>query len=147
MNSPPAGGMPLVRPDVLPWLRLARVYHKMLRGATEQLRPWGLSGAQFDVLAHVGTAEGRTQQELADALLTTKGNVCQLLDRMEAGGLLCRVQDGRVNRLRLTARGRQVYAEVVPAHEAWVAERLAVLSPAERDVLASALRRLDRSLP
>ena len=137
----------MVRPEVLPWLRLARVYHRMLRGAAEQLRPFGLSGAQFDVLAQVGAAEGRTQQELAEALLTTKGNICQLLDRMAAGGLLCRVADGRVNRLRLTARGRQLYAEAVPAHEAWVAERFGVLTAEERDFLTTTLRHLERSLP
>ena len=136
----------VVRPEVLPWMRLARVYQKMMRAMADQLRPHGLSGAQFDVLAQVGASGGRTQQELADALLTTKGNVCQLLDRMEAGGLLRRVQEGRVNRLHLTAEGRRLYDLVVPAHEVWVAERLAVLTPAEREAMHAALRRLDRSL-
>lgn len=135
----------MVRPEILPWLRLARVYHKVTHAMVEHLRPYGLTGAQFDVLAQVGAADGCTQQELAEALLTTKGNICQLLDRMEARGLLRRVPDGRAKRLQLTRQGRQLFGEVVPAHEAWVAEHFAVLAPEERVLLSAMLRRLDRS--
>ena len=135
-----------MRPEAASWMRLARVYGALTHAMGEHLREFGLSPAQFDVLAHVGAAEGRTQQELADALLTTKGNVCQLLDRMEATGLLRREREGRVNRLFLTAAGRRVWREVVPAHEAWLAERFAVLEPGERAVLARILRRLDHGL-
>jgi DNA-binding MarR family transcriptional regulator len=46
----------------------------------------GLNNAQFDVLAHVGAVEGMTQQELADSILVTKGNVALLLDRVEGRG-------------------------------------------------------------
>lgn len=128
-------------------MRLARVYGKIARGQAEHLRAWGLSPAQFDVLAQVGAAEGRSQQELADALLTTKGNVCHLLDRMEAAGLLRRAGDGRVNRLYLTPEGRRLWEQVVPAHEAWIAERFGILTPDERSALLRLLRRLDQRLP
>lgn len=134
----------MVRSEVLPWLRLARVYLRTVRAMAEHLRPFGLTGAQFDVLAQVGAAEGRTQQELAESLLTTKGNICQLLSRMEAGGLLRRVPDGRANRLHLTPAGRRLYAQVLPAHEAWVAQRFAVLTAEERAQLSGLLRRLER---
>ena len=40
--------------------------------------------AAVAVLNHAGNREGKTQQELADALMVTKGNVCQVLDGMEA---------------------------------------------------------------
>ena len=73
----------LRRPDLLSWLRLMRVYQKVDRASAEHLRGWGLSVAQFDVLARVGSRAGIKQQEVADSLLVTKGNVCQLLDRME----------------------------------------------------------------
>ena len=87
---------------MLGWLRLMRVYQKVDRISSEHLKHWGLSVAQFDVLAHVGASEGMTQQELADSLLVTKGNVCQLVDKLEDRGLISRLHQGRANRLFLT---------------------------------------------
>ena len=98
----------LWRPGVLAWLRLAHVFQKIDRGSTEHLRKWDLSVAQFDVIAHVGSAEGLVQQQLADRLLVTKGNVSQLLDRLEQRGLICRCPEGRTQRLSLTPAGREL---------------------------------------
>jgi DNA-binding MarR family transcriptional regulator len=128
------------------WLRLARVFAKINRASVEQLRTFDLSLAQFDVLAHVGSAEGITQQELADHLLVTKGNVTQLIDRMARRGLLVRRQQGRTNRLFLTPHGRRLFDEAVPAHEAHIAQQLAALSPSEMSELHRLLRTLDHSL-
>jgi DNA-binding MarR family transcriptional regulator len=133
-------------PALLGWMRLMRVYHKVERRSAERLKGWGLSVAQFDVLAHVGAAEGITQQELADALVVSKGNVCQLLDKMEGRGWISRVQDGRANRLFLTDEGRRLFEDVVPAHEAGIAERFSVLSEADQALLHELLRKFDRAL-
>src|SRR5438477_4591850 len=111
------------QPGLLAWLRLVRVFQKVDRAATDSLRCRQLSPAQVDVLAKVGSSEGISLQELADALLVTKGNVCQLLHKMEGSGLLERRPDGRVNRLYLTDRGRRVYFDVVPQHDAMLAEQ------------------------
>ena len=126
------------------WLRLARVYHKVDRASAQHLRGWGLSVAQFDVLVRVGSRPGMTQQELAGALLVTKGNVCQLLDRMEADGLIERRREGRAKRLHLTPRGATLFAEVVPAQERVVEQQFGVIDPAAQEELLSLLRRMDR---
>lgn len=131
---------------VLAWMRLARVFQKVDRASAEHLRAWGLSIAQFDVIAQIGSAEGLTQQELADKLLVTKGNICQLLDRLEQHGLIRRRQEGRVNHLFLTDAGQQLYQQTVPAQEAFVAERFAALAQAEQTQLLTILRKLDHAL-
>ena len=134
-------------PGVLAWLRLVRIRQKIDRVSAAHLRCFQLSDAHFDVLAQVGAAEGRTQQELAQALLVTKGNVTQLLDRMERGGLLERRQEGRTKRIFLTAAGRAVRARVVPEHEALIEEQFSVLSREEQVQLARLLGKVDRTLP
>jgi MarR family transcriptional regulator, 2-MHQ and catechol-resistance regulon repressor len=139
-------GKDLRRPGLLAWLRLARIFQKVERNSGEKLRGWDLNVAQFDVLAHVGASEGMTQQELADSLLVTKGNVCQLLDRMEGRGWISRRQQGRANRLFLTDAGRRLFDEVVPAHEALIAGRFSVLSEGEQERLHELLRKLDKAL-
>ena len=133
-------------PAVLTWLRLARVFQKVRQASEEQFREFGLSLAQFDVLAQVGAAEGSSQQQIADALLVTKSNVCQLLDRMERSGLIERRSAGRANRLYLTPRGRRLYEATVPAHQQLIAEQLSALSPAEQLRLLGLLRTVDRPL-
>ncbi len=132
--------------SIATWLRLARFYHKADRRLLANLRCYDLSLAQFDVLAQLGAAEGITQQELADKLLVTKGNVTQLLDRMTLGGLLTRRQDGRANRLYLTEAGRSLFHLAVPRQEDEITRILEPLSTAEQAQLSALLRKLDRAL-
>ncbi len=142
----PLGQRGVKRPAVLAWLRLTRAFQKVERAGNEQMRDYGLSMAQFEVLAHVGAVEGLTQTDLADSLLVTKGNICQLLDRMECAGLLARRQEGRVNRLFLTDKGRTLFQEVVPLHEELIVQKLGVLDSEEQSQLLTLLRKLDHAL-
>lgn len=145
-TSPTQQARNMRRPGLLAWLRLARVFQKVDRAATDSLRCRQLSPAQLDVLAKVGSAQGISQQELADALLVTKGNVCQLLDKMEASGLLERRPDGRVNRLFLTDAGRAVHDEVVPRHDELLAQQFNALGDDDQRELLRLLRQLDHGL-
>lgn len=133
-------------PGLLAWLRLVRIFQKVDRASAEQLRCHRLSPAQLDVLARVGMSEGMSQQRVADSLLVTKGNICQLLDKMEQSDLLERRREGRINRLYLTDKGRQLFEDVVPAHDEMVASKLAELEPDEQRTLLRLLRRLDHEL-
>lgn len=128
------------------WLRFARVFHRIDRRLVAQLRGRDLSLAQFDVLAQVSASEGLTQQELADRLLVTKGNICQLLDRMEQSDLLVRRQDKRANRVYLTDAGHRLVRDVLPEHEALIASLFSALPPRDRRQLRDLLRTLDHSL-
>lgn len=127
------------------WFRLARAYAQNVRAAGEHLRRWGLTAAQFDVLAQVGSAEGITQRDLARRLFVTQGNVAQLVAKMEARGLVERERQGRVKRLRLTPVGRQLYEEVVPQQERLQASQFEALSLEERRQLLGLLRKLERA--
>ena len=143
MSSPPRQ---VRTPGLLAWLRLVRVFQKVDRASSESLRYRQLSPAQLDVLAKVGSTEGISQQELGNALLVTKGNVCQLLDKMEGSGLLERRPDGRVNRLFLTDQGRRVHDEVVPSHDAMLTAYFDKLSAQQQRALLRLLRKLDRAI-
>ena len=145
INAP---GTRSATPDtsVLAWLRLMRVYHKVDRRSAELMKQWKLSVSRFDVLNHAGNREGKTQQELANALMVTKGNVCQVLDGMEAEGLLYRRRSGRTNHIFLTDKGRDLRAELVPTQEAEIERAFSALTDGEQQTLLGLLRKLDRSL-
>lgn len=144
VGSAPGAGDTADRPTLLAWLRLARVYGRIDRATAALLRRWDLSVAQFDVLVQLGAREGITQQELADRLLVTKGNVSQLIARMARRGLIRRSQEGRAMRLYLTEAGRRLRDEALPAQEALIAAHFAPLLPEDRRALHALLRRLDR---
>ncbi|HEY8291604.1 MAG TPA: MarR family transcriptional regulator, partial [Thermomicrobiales bacterium] len=84
--------------------------------------------------------------ELANRLLVTKGNISQLLDKMERRGLVTRCPEGRANALSLTAEGKRLFAAVVPAHEARVIARFGALTTDEQRQLLRLLRTLDHTL-
>ena len=69
---------------------------------------------QCDVLTTLTEKEGVSQQELAERLYVTKGNISGLLDRLEAAGLVERraiAADRRQYAIYLTEAGRAVARE------------------------------------
>ena len=135
------------RGSLVSWLRLARAYGAISAASEQLFRRHGLTTAQFDVIAQLGAAGALTQQELADRLLVTKGNISQLLARMADHGLIVRRAAGRSNLISLSEAGRDVHDRLVPLQEARLAQHFAVLTHAEQRTLAALLRRLQLSTP
>jgi DNA-binding MarR family transcriptional regulator len=107
--------------EVRTFVLMARIYNRIIRRLGQLLDRHSLSPAQFEVLAVLRFGEGMTQQELASHLLVTKGNICGLIDRMEASGWVERrpdPEDRRVNRLYMTEPGKHLLAEAIPPHHA-----------------------------
>lgn len=126
------------------WIRLVRVHDRMGRLLEQQVRRHGLTLGQFDVLTHVARHEGQSQQELANELLVTKGNISHLVDRLEAAGLLERRDGpGRIRRLHMTPAGNSLLGQVVPPLEARVDGLLASMPDHELVTLHTLLRGLD----
>src|SRR5262249_994617 len=128
------------------WLRLVRVFQRVDRAIAERARGHRITTAQLDVLARVSASEGISQQHLADALLVSKGNICQLLDRMEAHGLVHREPHGRSKGVFLTPQGHATYDTVVPEHDELIVRLLSSLSVDEQRTLLRLLRKLDHAL-
>jgi DNA-binding MarR family transcriptional regulator len=100
-----------------------------------ELRAIGLSIPQFDLLSTLTEREGSTQQELAERLYVTKGNVSGLVDRLVEAGLVERRPipgDRRSHALHLTPRGRELAQQGIAAQRAYVARTLGRLP--SRDV-------------
>lgn len=134
-------------PAVRAWIRLLRLYQKVRPALGKKLRSLGLNAAEFDILDTLAAREGLMQQDLADALLMTKGNITYHLFRMAERGLVDRRAEGRKNRLYLTGEGRRLLEEALPEHGALINERFSGLSVEERAQLADLLRKLERSQP
>jgi DNA-binding MarR family transcriptional regulator len=132
-------------PEVDAWVQIVRAYQLIMRRLEQALDGVGLSLPKFEVLAHLHFDGAITQNELAQRLLVTKGNVCGLIDRLETAGLVERMADPadrRANRLRLTERGTALLTEALPPHLALVKEMMGPLRPGELRSLHGLLARL-----
>ncbi len=130
------------------WVQLVRIFHRLQRRLELALEAHGLSLAQFDVLATIAAAEGPSQQELAERLLVTKGNICGLVDRMQASGLVERrsdPDDRRTNRMYLTRSGKSLLSRAAPGQLAMVKKFLGALTAAELQRLFDYFDRIEEA--
>jgi len=109
-----------------------------------------VSLARFDVLAQVARPPAEpTMGELSRRLKVTKGNITDVVGRLEADGLVERRRDphdARTQRVRLSARGRRLVQAAIPVHNARLTELLAALDADELATLDALLGRLRASL-
>ncbi|ODG90552.1 MULTISPECIES: MarR family transcriptional regulator [Bacillaceae] len=129
---------------VLLWFRLARFYLKNVRESNNQLKKWGLTTAQFDVIVHVGRNKRLTQQELADKLVVTKGNVTHLLKKMEELQWIKREVEWKNKYLSLTEIGQKMYEEIVPSQDEFQQAQFSKLTEEEQFQLLTLLRKLNK---
>nr|WP_205790056.1 MarR family transcriptional regulator [Microvirga makkahensis] len=120
------------------------MHRRALNTVASELKALGLSIPQFDLLSTLTEREGLSQQELAERLYVTKGNVSGLLDRMVEADLVERRSipgDRRSNALYLTKKGRDLAEKGIAAQRAYVHRTLGSLpeqdlADLERIVLA-----------
>ncbi len=131
------------------WLAIARVYSLMTKQLDRSLSEIHLTISQFEVLMILSSKEGLSQQDLAQSLLVTKGNVCTVLGRMEKSKWVLRRQDPddrRANCLHLTEKGRELVEKAAPLAAREVRMLMDSLSLSEQRSLHGLLDRLEGSL-
>jgi DNA-binding MarR family transcriptional regulator len=109
----------------------------------EALRPFGLTGTQFNVLRILRGAgqDGLCGREIGERMITRVPDVPRLLDRLEKSGLITRERDRDDRRhvtARITAKGRDLLEEVGNAG-AVVEKRFRRLAQDQLQALVAAL--------
>ncbi len=151
--KPERWSLPVLNEDPRGWeakvvTTLHRFHNRLERRMAEALGVHGLTLPQFDVLATLWHGEGITQQELAERLLVTKGNVVGLIDRVSTAGWVERrpdPEDRRANRLYLTVAGRNLLAEAWPSQIAHNQKIFGTLTEGELRLMHELLVRLDHA--
>ncbi len=122
--------------------RLNRVARLLRREAS-----LGLTPQQTAVLHTLCDGHPRRMSELADCERVSQPTMSVLVDRLAKHGWVTRetdASDRRAVQVRITPDGTAMAERVAQARIALLAERLAVLSEAERAAIAAALPALDR---
>ena len=127
------------------WHRLNRMNKAYTQSTEKKLEEYGLSEAIADILGRIHDQPGITQTELCEKLLVTKGNIAQLVKKMEGCDLIYRKREGRTKELFLTDKGEQTHAEVRAFLQCRVDEFFNVLDQDEQRKLLSLLNKVDRA--
>lgn len=142
-----AGAAPLdgdQAPQTLAFL-LSQVGVHASRRFAERLAEVDLQPPHFRVLNLVDAAEGRSQQEIAEAVQAPPSRMVAFVDELERRGLIERRADPRDRRVRalyLTAAGREALArgrEVARRHQEELTQGM---SEAEQEQLIDLLRKV-----
>lgn len=132
--------------NFLPVLReLVRTYQAFESYSSTHIRSLGLSSVQFDVIATLANQEPMTYKELSEKTLISKTSLTGVIDRMVQKGLLvleAHENDGRSQRIHLTAKGQKVFSKVFPAHMDYLEQAFKRLSTKELKAIETNLQNL-----
>lgn len=114
-------------------LSVMRTADVLARRIADALKPFGLTGPQYNVLRILRGAgsEGRTCSEVGERMVTVDPDVTRMLDRLEKRGLIRRArdpEDRRVVRSWITEDGLDLLEQAVPAVDAVNAELTRTIS-------------------
>ena len=138
---------PAVAAAVRAYVKLMRAQRSVVARLEPALAACALTLTQLGVLEAVLHLGPLTHGELGRKLLTSQGNLADVVNKLEKRGLVCRVraaQDRRQVRVELSDAGRVLIAQVFPRHAADIAAAMAGLDAAELAVLEGLLRKLGR---
>jgi MarR family 2-MHQ and catechol resistance regulon transcriptional repressor len=147
----------LRKPIKLPAHRaLLNIYYTascLKKRADEFFRNFRLTDVQFNVLMLLHYQSGRegglSQAQLSDMMLVNRANVTSLIDRMEKAGLVVRTSaqgDRRYNIIKMTPRGKKLFARVEPLYAKQVQQIMAVVKKPEQKRLVAMLERVRSEL-
>lgn len=139
------------RTELRLWLRLLTTANAIEAEIRRRLRDhFNTTLPRFDLMAQLDRApDGIQLGELSRRMMVSNGNVTGLVERLAQEELIDRQvseTDRRAVQVRLTPRGRTVFAAMARAHADWIAELVGALAPAEQEALSTQLSALKASV-
>ena len=134
--------------DYVPY-RLYRVTHKLNSRLLTRLRDTKLSPSKWRVLSVLRASGTLSLTGIVEQTLMRQPTVSRVVARLEREGRVVREpsrQDSRVVRVRLTAKGMQTFAEVVPTALRHQSIALEGVPRRDLDVLVRVLERIERNI-
>ena len=133
------------------WLRLLSCTTRVEDKIRQKLREsFDITLPRFDLMAQLERhPDGLTMGELSRRMMVTGGNITTIVDQLEREKLVVRevgVNDRRSFTVKLTQAGRDAFADMAIAHEAWVADLFEGLSVNQQTELYTLLGAMKKNL-
>ncbi len=139
---------PAIATAVRLYVKLLRADRAVLARVERSLAPHGLTPTQLGVLEALLHKGSLTHRDLGRKVLTSAGNMTDVIDKLAARGLVARVRDHcdrRQVHVALTEAGQALIQRVFPCHAADIAAALSGLSACEQHRLGELLRKLGQT--
>lgn len=124
---------------------LRRIVNLMSADLTAALKPYGVNLTRWRILVVLDAHGASTVGEIARLTALAQPGISRAVEEMVNENLINRSAqpgDSRVSALRLTARGRALYADILPIAQAQESSLLAGLGESERQLLTGLLQRV-----
>ena len=134
-----------VRTALSAYVKLLRASRAVIARVEKRLAAEGLTVTQFGVLEALLHRGPLTQRELGRKVLTSPGNMTDVVDKMERRGLVHRSRsttDRRQVHVEMTQAGQHLVRELFPRHADDIAQAMAGLEPQDLARLDALLRKL-----
>lgn len=142
---------PLSKQRLRLWLKLLKASGMIEEEVRRRLRrdfDWTLP--RFDVMSALHRhPDGLKMSEISRLLRVSNGNITGIVDKLTDEGLALRVSvagDRRANLVRLTPKGREVFADHAAVHENWIDELLGSVGETGIDEMSGWLDELTNHL-
>ena len=118
------------------WLKILKTHSAIEQQIRNSLRnEFDTTLPRFDVMSALDRfPEGLRMTEISGLLKVSNGNVTGIVERLTQDGLALRIavrNDRRVQRVKLTRKGKAAFKKMATAHEKWLDEILEQVSSTE----------------
>ncbi|MFL5520722.1 MAG: MarR family winged helix-turn-helix transcriptional regulator, partial [Gemmatimonadales bacterium] len=117
------------------WVVLARAYAAVARAVEADIARHGLTTTEFGILEALHHKGPLLLGEIQRKVLVTSGGITYLVDRLVAKGLVKREpspDDRRARYAVLTPEGKQLIADIFPAHATFLVGMISTLTEREQ---------------
>ncbi|MBW7453445.1 MarR family winged helix-turn-helix transcriptional regulator [Paenibacillus sepulcri] len=129
--------------------RLFKISAQMRRNFSELLNSVDLYVGQDQLLCQLWKEDGVTQVQLSESLNCEPPTVTNMINKLEKKGILLRKRDdadGRVSRVYVTPKGRELLEPVEKIWRQQTDKLLEGFSPEERITLKNMMQRMEKNL-
>jgi DNA-binding MarR family transcriptional regulator len=131
------------------FFHFSQILARRTRAINARLRPYGLDYSRWRILAVLNEYSGATMGRLADLTSVDRTTLTRTLGLMEKAGLVIRREresDRRSLAISLTAKGRRMFARILPLTLAETDRALSGFSLEEIGTLRDRLKRMAENL-
>lgn len=135
--------------DYEPIKRVMRAFYRAIAIFGQQFDYPGCSLNEAIIIGIVARNPGVIANEICGSIAIDRGYLSRLLKKLETEAVLTRMADEKPpfeKRIRLTAKGREIYRETSEILDESIGEHLRVMDDAERKAFFDNMEALDRDL-